>query len=153
MRKHNKSSKPYRRITAIVILMISLTTSPASAEPQPTPPPSSPENATKLYTGSEVDSLIDILIDDISEASYEAIEQAAAEAAKAAILSLLDREATAYREAARQKTTAEQWRLEAAKHEQAVSLAKKIGIKNAIITGALCLASGFIVGIVTTNYR
>jgi anti-sigma factor RsiW len=83
----------------------------------------------RLYSDLEVDCLID----EVSEAAYEAIEQAAAEAARAAALAALEREASAMREAQR-------WRLEA-------ETAKRNGIRNAIITGAVCLLGGIAVGI------
>ena len=94
---------------------------------------------------------MDLLIDEVSEAAYEAIEQAAAEAARAAALAALEREAAALREAARQQAEALRWRMEAAANLQAETQAKRAGIKNAVITGLICLASGFIVGIVIRN--
>jgi hypothetical protein len=100
------------------------------------------ESEMKLYTDSEVDLLIEV----ISEAAYEAIEQAAAESAKAAVLALLEREASAYREASRQLAEAQHWRNEAQVNYQAIGKAKKAGVKNAIIAGAACLLGGFVVG-------
>jgi predicted dinucleotide-utilizing enzyme len=99
------------------------------------------ENETRLYSDLEVD----LLIDEVSEAAYEAIEQAAAEAARAAALAALEREAAAIREANR-------WRMEAELRQRAVADAKKAGIKNAIITGAVCLLGGLALGIGGTLY-
>ena len=79
------------------------------------------------------------MIDEISEAALEAIEQAAGEAAKAAVLSVLEREAEALREA-------EQWRIQADINELAVKEAKKAGIKNTIIGVLLGIVGGFFVG-------
>ena len=83
---------------------------------------------------------MDLLIDDISEAAYEAIEQAAAEAARAAALAALNREATALREAY-------MWRTEAEKMQMEVKAVKRSGMKNIIISGAICLLSGLAIGI------
>ena len=91
------------------------------------------ENGTRLYSDLEVE----LLIDEISEAAIEAIEQAAAEAARAAALAAVEREAAALREAA-------QWRLEA-------ETARRTGVRNAIITGLLCLASGLVAGLLINN--
>jgi membrane protein involved in colicin uptake len=97
---------------------------------------SSGENETRRFSDSE----IDLLIDDLTVAAEEAIEQAAAEAAKAAALASLEREAAAMREAARRQAEAERWRSEAA-------AAKRKGIKNAVLTGVICLLSGLAVGV------
>jgi polyphosphate kinase len=83
---------------------------------------------------------VDILIDEISEAALEAIEQASGEAAKAAVLSVIEREAAALREA-------QQWRIQAEINSLAVTQAKKAGVKNAIIAGVICLLSGLAVGV------
>jgi len=69
----------------------------------------------------------------------EAIEQAAGEAAKAAVLSVIEREAAALHEATR-------WRLEAERQKQNVKETKKAGTKNAVITGLACLLGGLAVG-------
>jgi translation initiation factor 2 alpha subunit (eIF-2alpha) len=90
---------------------------------------------------------VDILIDEISGAAYEAIEQAAGEAARAAVLVLLEREAAALREAARQQAEAQRWRIEADLHLQAVTEAKKAGVKNTILAGAICLLGGLVIGV------
>jgi len=92
-----------------------------------------------------------LLIDEISEAAYEAIEQAAGEAARAAALALLEREAAAMREAARQQAEAQRWQIEADLRLQAVKEAKKAGVKNAFIAGALCLIGGLAIGVVVQN--
>jgi FKBP-type peptidyl-prolyl cis-trans isomerase len=95
------------------------------------------ESGTKRYSDLEVE----ILIDEISEAAFEAIEQAAGEAAKAAMLESLEKEAAAYREAAHQQAEAAQWKSKA-------EIAKKTGVKTALITGVICLLSGFATGII-----
>ncbi len=91
------------------------------------------ESGTRLYSDLEVE----ILIDEVSQAAIEAIEKAAGEAAKAAMLASIEREAAAYREAQR-------WRLEA-------EIAKKTGIKTAVITGVICLLGGLAVGIAVSK--
>jgi len=90
----------------------------------------------RLYSDLEVE----LLIDEISEAALEAIEQAAGEAAKAAVLSVIEREAAALHEAQR-------WRIQAEINAMAIKEAKKAGIKTAIITGLICLFSGLAVGV------
>ena len=85
------------------------------------------------------DSEIDLLIEEITEAAHEAIEQAAGEAARAAVISMLEREVEAYREAQR-------WRLEAEANLLAITQAKKAGVKNAILAGAICIVTGFVLG-------
>jgi hypothetical protein len=119
-----------------VILMSFLTTFPMFADPLTEQQPNLNENETRLYSDLE----IDLLIDDITEAALEAIEQAAGEAAKAAVLSVIEREAAAMREAQR-------WRLEAELRQQAIREAKRAGIKNAVITGAICLFGGLALGV------
>jgi methionyl-tRNA synthetase len=86
------------------------------------------ESGTRLYSDLEVDTLID----EISEAALEAIEQAAGEAAKAAVLSVIEREAVAIREA-------QHWKMEA-------ETAKKAGKKNAVLTGVISFLSGLLIG-------
>jgi len=83
----------------------------------------------KLWSDFEVE----LLIDEISEAAIEAIEQAAAEAARAAALAAVEREAAAMREA-------ERWRQEA-------DNARSAGLRNTVIAGLLCLASGLVAGL------
>jgi hypothetical protein len=90
---------------------------------------------TRLYSDLEVE----LLIDEITEAALEAIEQAAGEAAKAAVLSVLEREAAALREA-------EQWKNKAEINALAVKDAKKQGVKNTIIGVLLGIVGGFAVG-------
>ena len=94
----------------------------------------------KLWSDLEVETLID----EISEAALEAIEQAAAEAAKAAALAALEREAVALREAAHQQAEALRWQVEAEKLKQQK-------IKNAVITGLVCFASGLVAGLLMSN--
>jgi len=95
---------------------------------------------------------VDTLIEELTEAALEAIEQAAAEAAKAMALSMLEREAAAMREATLQQAEALRWRLEAERQIKAVKDAKRVGIKNAIIAGAVCLLGGLVIGISGTIY-
>ena len=79
----------------------------------------------------------------------EAIKQAAAEAARAAHLSMLEREAAALREATQKQAEALRWRLEAEGHLQMIAKTKRTAIKNAIITGAACLFGGVVVGLIS----
>jgi hypothetical protein len=97
----------------------------------------------RLYSDSE----LDLLIDEISEAALEAIEKAAGEAAKAAVLSMVEREAAAVREAARQQAETRRWQVEADLRLHAISEAKKTGVKNAIIAGGICLLGGLALGV------
>jgi hypothetical protein len=101
------------------------------------------ENGTRLYSDSE----IDLLIDEISEAALEAIEQAAGEAAKAAVLSVIEREAELLQARASAMREAEKWRIQAEKNAIAIKEVKKTGIKNAILAGAVCMLGGLAVGI------
>jgi hypothetical protein len=107
------------------------------AEPLTELPPILNEREMKRYSDLE----IDLLIDEISEAALEAIEQAAGEAAKAAVLSVIEREAAAVYEAAHQQAEAQKWRMEAEK-------AQSTGKKNSFITGVICFLSGFATGII-----
>ena len=84
---------------------------------------------TRFYTDLE----IDLLINDLTEAALEAIDQAAGEAARAATLSMLDREAVALREAQRWKQEAE--------------MIKRNSVKNNFIIGAICFLSGLAAGV------
>jgi hypothetical protein len=102
----------------------------------------------RLYSDSEVN----LLIDEISEAALQAIEQAAGEAAKAAVLSVFEREAAALREAAYQQAEALKWRIQSEINAMAIKEAKKKGIKNAFIAGAACLLGGLVIGIGGTIY-
>src|SRR5215469_11897616 len=91
------------------VIMLTFLRFPMFAEPQTEQQPNLTEREMKRYSDLEVDCLaeLDLLIDEISEAAYEAIEQAAGEAARAAALALLEREAAAMREAARQQAEAQ----------------------------------------------
>jgi len=102
----------------------------------------------RLYNEYE----IDLLIDALTEAAHEEIQKAAAEAAKEAVLSVIEREAAAMREATLQQAEAIRWRLEAERQMKAVKDAKRAGIKNAIIAGAACLFGGLVIGISGTIY-
>jgi len=141
MRKNKWRLRLCGKILSIVILM-SFLKNPVCAEPLTEQPPNSSESGTRLYTDSE----IDLLIDEISEAALEAIEQAAAEAARAAALAALEREAAALREAAHQQAEALRWQMEA-------ETAKQRGIRNMIITGLICLASGLVAGLLMSNEK
>ena len=83
---------------------------------------------------------IDLLIDDLTEAALDAIEQAAGEAAKAAVLSMVEREA-----ALLQTQAALQKDVETLKTEMIVT--KKTGVKNAVITGLACFVFGLATGV------
>jgi hypothetical protein len=131
------------KITATVILLSLLTTSPVYAEPLITQPLNLTESGMRLYSEYE----IDLLIDALTEAAHEEIQKAAAEAAKEAVLSVIEREAVAMREATLQQAEALRWRLETERQIKAVKEAKRAGIKNAIIAGAACLLSGFVLGV------
>ena len=100
---------------------------------------------------------MDLLIGDLSLAAKEAIEQAAAEAAKAATLAGLEREAlllqaraAALREAAYQQAEALRWQMEAELQIQAVKDTKRAGVKNAFLTGSVCLFTGLAFGVIST---
>jgi hypothetical protein len=135
MRKNRLRLRSCGKIIAVVLLM-SFLKFPMFAE-QPTEQAQSlNESGTRLYSDSEVNELID----EISEATLEAIEQAAGEAAKAAVLSVIEREAVALREA-------QKWRTQAEINAMAVKEAKKNGTKNAIITGLVCLLGGLVLGV------
>ena len=134
MRRNKLRLRLYERIIAIVLLMIFLKY-PMFAEQQTEQQQNLHEKETRLYTDSEVESLID----EISAAAIEAIDQAAGEAAKAAILSVLEREAEALREA-------EKWRIQADINALAVKQAKKSGVKNTIIAALIGILGGFAVG-------
>ncbi|MCL2129169.1 MAG: ABC transporter permease [Treponema sp.] len=87
------------------------------------------------------------LIDDLTEAAYEAIDQAAAEAARAAVLSMIECEAAALREAAHQQAEAQQWRIEAEANLQAIQVAKKAGRKNTVIGVLIGIFGGLALGV------
>ena len=94
------------------------------------------EGETRFWSDLEVE----LLIDEISEAALDAIEQAAGEAAKAAVLSIVEREAVALREAQR-------WRVESETLAQEVAQAKKTGRKNTVIGILAGIFGGLIVGV------
>src|SRR5215469_9448392 len=102
MRKNKLKLRLCGKIIPAVI-MLTFLRFPMFAEPQTEQQPNLTEREMKRYSDLEVD----LLIDEISEAAYEAIEQAAGEAARAAALALLEREAAAMREAARQQAEAQ----------------------------------------------
>jgi hypothetical protein len=93
----------------------------------------------KRYSDSE----IEILIDDLTEAALEAIEKAAGEAAKAAVLSMVEREAAALREAQR-------WKIETEKLSQDITQIKKDGRKNTVLGIVIGILGGLTVGITGT---
>jgi len=105
-------------------------------------------SGTKLYSEYE----IDLLIDALTEAAHEEIQKAASEAAKEAVLSVIGREAAAVREAAKQQAEALRWRSEAEANLREISKAKRKGIKNAFIAGAVCLLGGLAMGAGGTIY-
>ena len=143
MLRFNNSLKNCARITAIVTLWSLLIPSPVSGEALTTQSENSTENETRLYSDSEVITLID----EISTAAYEAIERAAAESAKAATLAGLEREAAIMREVTLIQADAQFWRLQAEMNLLAITAAKKTGVKNAVIAGAVCLFGGLIFGV------
>jgi len=75
-----------------------------------------------------------LLIDDLTAAALEAIEQAAGEAARAAFLQSLERESEVLRENQRLRNEAE--------------MLKRVGIRNAVISGIVCFAGGLIIGVI-----
>jgi hypothetical protein len=94
----------------------------------------------RFYTTSE----IDLLIEELTEIALEAIELAASEAARAAILSMLEREVAALREV-------ERWRLEAAFNLQEFETAKRAGRKNTLLGVLLGVLGGLAVGVTIKN--
>jgi methionyl-tRNA synthetase len=89
----------------------------------------------RLYSDLE----IVLLIDEISEAALEAIEQAAGEAAKAAVLSMVEREAALLQESQR-------WRLEAEALSQEIKQTRRTGSKNTVL-GIVCgILGGLVLG-------
>ena len=101
------------------------------------------EEGTRFYSDSE----LELLIDELSVIAKEAIEKAAAESAKAATLAGLEREAAMLREVTLHRSDAQFWRLQAETNLLAISAAKKTGVKNAVIAGAVCLFSGLLFGV------
>jgi hypothetical protein len=132
-----------RKIIAIVILWNFLIQFPVYANPLTEQSENLTESETRLYSDSEVITLID----EISAAAYEAIERAAAESAKAATLAGLEREAAILREVTLIQADAQFWRVQAQTNLAAIDVAKKTGIKNTIIAGAVCLFGGLIFGV------
>ena len=143
----NRRLRNCGRIMLTAILMSLSIPSQAFAERQMEPLAISSEEGTRLYGDSELDSLID----ELSSAAKDAIEKAAAEAAKAAALAGLEREAAMLRELRILKADAQFWQLQAETNLKAVSGAKKAGIKNTLIAGALCLIGGLIFGVAITR--
>ena len=142
MRKNRLRLKSCGKIIAVVLLMTFLKF-PMFAE-QPTEQAQNlKESGTRLYSDSEVD----LLIDEVSQAALEAIEQAAGEAAKAAVLSVIEREALLLQAKAEALREAQKWRTQAEINAMAVKEAKKNGTKNAIITGLVCLLGGLVIGV------
>jgi hypothetical protein len=86
---------------------------------------------------------VDCLIGEISEAALEAIEQAAGEAAKAAVLSMIEREATMFQEV-------QHWRLEAEKLSQEITQTRGTGRKNTVLGIVLGILGGLAVGVTGT---
>jgi len=93
---------------------------------------------------------MDLLIDDLTFAALEAIEQAAGEAAKAAVLSMVEREAEALREARQQEAEALCWRLESEMLTQEIVQTKKAGRKNTFLGIVIGILSGMAVGVCGT---
>jgi hypothetical protein len=116
-------------------------------EPLTESPMSFYEGGTRLYSDLEVD----LLIDDLTAAALEAIDQAAGEAAKAAVLSMVEREAEALREAALLQAEVDRWRLEAETQAQAVRDTRRAGMKNTVIAALVGILGGLAVGIGIQN--
>ena len=136
MQKNNRELKVYVKITAIVILM-SFLKMPMYAEQPTMPQPTLSEGVMNYYSDSE----IDWLINEISSIVIESIDQAAAEAARATALASIEREAATLREA-------ERWRREAEANLQTIRQIRRVGLKNALITGLACFAGGLVLGLV-----
>ena len=141
MQKSNRLLNFYGRVISTVILMSLLMTFQVFGEQQTEPSQILNENETRFYSDLEVDwpAELDLLIDEISEAALEAIEQAAGEAARAAVLSMLEREAMAFKEVNR-------WRVEAERFSKEISQTKRNRLRNIVITGLVCFTSGLLVG-------
>ena len=130
MQKGKLRLKSYEKILSIVMLLIFLIQSQGFAMPLTEQQQNLNEEETRFYTDLE----IEILIDEISEAALEAIEQAAGEAARAAVLSMLEREAITLRENQRLRTEAEALR------------------RNRLLIGVLSFIGGLITGVVIKNH-
>jgi hypothetical protein len=109
------------------------------AEPLTEQPPNLSESEMRLWSDLEVD----LLIDEISEAALEAIEQAAGEAAKAAVLSMVEREAAMFQEV-------QHWRLEAENLSQEITQARQIARKNTVLGIVFGILGGLAVGVTGT---
>jgi hypothetical protein len=88
----------------------------------------SERSGTKFYSEGEVQEIVE----ELSEAAEQAIEQAAAEGAKASAIAAIQRETAAW-------ARAQYWQGE-------YQIAKKAGIKTAVITGVICFFGGLAVG-------
>ena len=77
----------------------------------------------------------------------EAIEQAAGEAAKAAVLSMVEREAEALQAEIVMKREMERWRLEVETLLQELTVAKRAGRKNTVIGVMIGILGGLVLGI------
>jgi predicted dinucleotide-utilizing enzyme len=84
----------------------------------------------RYYSDTEVREMVE----ELTETAEEAIEAASAEAARAAALASLDREAAVLREV--QRVRAEHGALQSKT------------VRTAVITGAVCFLSGFVIGAV-----
>jgi hypothetical protein len=126
-------------VSLSTVLLMSFLRFPMFAEQPMEQPLNLNENGTRLYSDSEVE----LLIDEISVAALEAIERASGDAAKAAVLSVLEREAAALHEAQR-------WHLQADINALGIVQAKKIGIKNAVFAGVVCFVVGMVAGVTVT---
>ena len=143
MWRFSRCMRRFGRNMSIVILLSLLTPFPVFGEALTGQSETLNARGTRLYSDSEVITLID----EISAAAYEAIERAAAEAAKAAALAGLEREALLLHELSALKADGQFWRLQAETNLLAISAAKKEGVKNAVIAGAVCLLGGLIFGV------
>jgi len=136
MRKGKLRLRVCGKIILIAILLNFLTMFPVFAEPVTEPLQNSTEGLMRYYSEME----LTLLIEEIREAAHEVIEQAAGEAARAAMLSMLEREAAALREAAR-------WRVEAQNNLLGMQAAKNTGRKNAFIGTVIGIFGGLVLGI------
>ena len=143
MWRFNSKLKNCARIMLVVILWNFLIASPVYANQPMEHTAISSEEGTRFYSDSE----LDLLIDELSVIAKEAIEKAAAESAKAATLAALEREAAMIREVTIHQADAQFWKLQAQTNLLGITAAKKAGVKNAIIAGAVCLFGGLIIGV------
>ena len=147
MWRFNSKLKNCARIMLVVILWNFLIASPVYANQPMEHTAISSEEETRFYSDSE----LDLLIDELSVIAKEAIEKAAAESAKAATLAALEREAAMIREVTIHQADAQFWKLQAQTNLLGITAAKKAGVKNAIIAGAVCLFGGLIIGAIAGN--